>query len=84
VSGAVHRSGHAIGSPREDVCRLLKTAHLRRWFASALAATYFQYASLGLRQTALHPDHFEQPERNGFFSSLLAMDTTNLNRHDAG
>ena len=42
--------------------RPLKNAHLRRWFASALAATYLQYVSLGLRQTALHLGLFEQPE----------------------
>jgi len=41
--------------------RLLKKAHLLRWFASALAATYLQYVSLDLRQTALHLDLFEQP-----------------------
>jgi hypothetical protein len=44
------------------ISRLLKKAHLRRWFASALAATYLQYASLGLRQTALQLGVFEQPE----------------------
>jgi hypothetical protein len=38
----------------------LKKAHLRRWFGSALAATYFQYVSLGLRQTALHMSLFER------------------------
>jgi hypothetical protein len=42
--------------------RLLKKTHLLRWSASALAATYLQYASLGLRQTALHVGLFEQPE----------------------
>jgi len=41
-----------------DVIRLLKKAHLRRWRASALAATYLQYASLGLWHAALHPDLF--------------------------
>jgi hypothetical protein len=35
--------------------------NLLRWFGSALAATYLQYVSLGLRQTALHLGHFEQP-----------------------
>jgi hypothetical protein len=33
--------------------RLLKKADLRRWLVSALAATYFQYVSLGLRRAAL-------------------------------
>jgi hypothetical protein len=41
--------------------RSLKKAHLRRWRASPLAATYLQYASLGLRRAALHMDLFEQP-----------------------
>ena len=43
---------------------MLKKAHLRRWFASALAATYLQYVSLDLRQTALHLDLFEQPGKS--------------------
>ena len=43
--------------------RPLKTAHLRRCPASALAATYFQYASLGLRRAAWHLDRFERPGR---------------------
>ena len=38
-------------------------AHLRRWFGSVLAATYLQYVSLDLRQTALHLGRFEQPAR---------------------
>jgi hypothetical protein len=42
-------------------CRLLKKAHLRRWLASPLAATYLQYVSLGLWRAALQPDLFEQP-----------------------
>jgi hypothetical protein len=29
-----------------------------------LAATYLQYVSLDLRQTALHLDRFEQPAEN--------------------
>jgi len=33
----------------------------RRRFGSALAATYLQSVSLGLRQTALHLDLFELP-----------------------
>jgi len=40
---------------------LLKTAHLRRWPASPLAAAYLQYASLGRQRAALHLDRFEQP-----------------------
>jgi hypothetical protein len=47
--------------------RLLKKAHLLRWPASALAATYLQYASLGLRRAALHLDLFEQPGRKEVF-----------------
>ena len=39
--------------------------HLRRWPASALAAVYLQYASLGLRRAALHMDLFERPTGNG-------------------
>jgi len=31
--------------------------------ASPLAATYLQYASLGLRRAALHLDRFERPGR---------------------
>jgi hypothetical protein len=41
--------------------RLLKEAHLRRWSASPLAAAYLQYASLGLRPSALHLSFFGQP-----------------------
>jgi hypothetical protein len=41
---------------------LLKKTHLRRWLASALAAAYLQYASLGHRPAALHLGLFEQPE----------------------
>jgi len=40
-------------------------AHPLRWSASSLAAAYLQYASLGLRRTALHLGHFERPARNG-------------------
>jgi hypothetical protein len=40
---------------------LLKKAHLLRWPASALAAAYLQYASLGRRRAAWHLDLFEQP-----------------------
>ena len=47
--------------------RLLKKAHLRRCRTSALAATYLQYASLGLRRAALHLDPFEQPGRKRVF-----------------
>ena len=43
----------------------LKTAHLRRWPASPLAAAYLQYASLGLRHAALHLSLFEQPGESG-------------------
>jgi hypothetical protein len=43
--------------------RLLKKAHLLRWPASALAAAYLQYASLGLWRAALHLGLFEQPAR---------------------
>jgi hypothetical protein len=50
--------------------RLLKAVHLRRWFASVLAATYLQYVSLDLRQTALHLDRFEQPGEKRFFRIL--------------
>jgi tRNA pseudouridine38-40 synthase len=42
--------------------RWLKKAHLQRWRASALAAAYLEYASLGLRHAALHLDLFEPPE----------------------
>jgi tripartite-type tricarboxylate transporter receptor subunit TctC len=44
-------SASAAGSPDS---RLLKKAHLRRCPASPLAATYLQYASLGLQRAALH------------------------------
>ena len=40
---------------------MLKTAHLQRWLAPALAAAYLQYASLGPSRAALHLDRFEQP-----------------------
>jgi hypothetical protein len=43
--------------------RLLKTAHLRRWPTSPLAATYLEYVSLGLWRAALHLGPFEQPGR---------------------
>jgi hypothetical protein len=46
----------------DSLSRLLKKAHLLRCRASALAAAYLQYASLGLRPAALHLDLFEQPE----------------------
>ena len=48
--------------------RLLKKGHLLRWPASALAAAYLQYASLGRRPAAWHLGLFEQPERRGYFS----------------
>jgi len=51
--------------------RLLKKAHPRRWFASVLAATYLQYVSLDLQQTALRLDLFEQPGENEFFTNAL-------------
>ena len=47
--------------------RLLKKAHLPRWPASPLAATYVEYASLGLWRAALHLDLFEQPRQKRVF-----------------
>jgi hypothetical protein len=38
--------------------------------ASALAAAYLQYASLGLRRTALHLGLFEQPEGDRILGNL--------------
>jgi hypothetical protein len=46
-------------------------AHLPRWPASALAAAYLQYASLGRRPAAWHLDFFEQPE--GKLSSRMLL-----------
>jgi hypothetical protein len=40
---------------------LLKTGHLLRWSAWALAAAYQEYASLCPSRAALHLDRFEQP-----------------------
>ncbi len=50
------------GGP-EPPSRLPKRAHLRRWRARALAATYPEYASLGTSRAALHLDPFGQPGR---------------------
>jgi len=36
-----------------------------------LAATYLQYVSLDLQQTALRLDLFEQPGENEFFTNAL-------------
>jgi hypothetical protein len=48
--------------PGQESSLLLKKAHLLRWPASALAATCFQYASLGLQPAALS-ELFEQRTR---------------------
>ena len=53
--------------------RLLKKAHLLRWNARALAATYLQYVSLGPPRSALHLDLFEQPGRKGSLNTRLFM-----------
>jgi hypothetical protein len=63
--------------------RLLKKAHLLRWFASAFAATYRQYASLSLQQTALHLALFEQPgQEEGLFRILLTVGSGNRKEED--
>jgi hypothetical protein len=54
------------------------TGYLRRWFASNLAATYLQYVSLDLRQTALHLGALEQP------LGIEAPTTAHLRRWFAG
>jgi hypothetical protein len=48
------------GSPAivEPLAGCSKKAHLRRWHAEALAAAYWQYASLGPARAALHLDLF--------------------------
>jgi hypothetical protein len=58
------------GSKRD---RLLKKAHLPRWPASPLAATYFQYASLGLQRAALDLDLFEQPGKTASLDACRAV-----------
>jgi hypothetical protein len=52
-------------SSRGPASRLLKKAHLRRWRARALVATYPVYASLGPSPAALHLHLFEQPAETG-------------------
>jgi hypothetical protein len=51
--------------------RLLKNAHLRRYPHSSLLRRTSMYASLFGISGALHPDVFEQPEQQVFFSNLL-------------
>jgi len=58
----------------------LEKAHLLRWPASALAATYFQYASLGLRPAALHLNLFEQRARQ----QSIALENSAHFRPDRG
>jgi hypothetical protein len=50
--------------------RPLKTAHLLRWPASPLAATYLEYVSLGLRWAALHLSRFERPGATWVFQRV--------------
>src|SRR5512137_798524 len=45
----------------------LKTAHLLRWHARALAAAYPLYASLGPLRAAWHLDLFERPDAEQAF-----------------
>jgi hypothetical protein len=54
--------------------RLLKTDHLRRWLARALAAAYRKYASLGPLRVALHLGPFKQPGQKRVFSILLTIE----------
>jgi hypothetical protein len=51
----------------EQPAEKLKTAHLRRWRARALAAAYLEYASLGPSLAALQLDRFEQPAEKRVF-----------------
>jgi len=57
----------------DPLSQAAEKAHLRRWFGSALVAAYFQYASLGLHQTALHLGLFEQPGREEAISLLSGL-----------
>jgi hypothetical protein len=75
---------HCMGeyrTQRATTYRLLKTAHLLRWRASALIAAYLQYAWTHLRwaprrgypsarmgDAALHLDHFEQSRQERFLA----------------
>jgi hypothetical protein len=55
--GLLYRPTPDLSTP--FLIRLLKTAHLLRWPALALAAAYLEYASLGLRWAAWHLDPFD-------------------------
>jgi len=50
-------------------------------FASALAATYLQYVSRGLQQTALQLSLFEQPERRSSRDGLSHLDGWRFSIH---
>jgi hypothetical protein len=63
---------------RIGASRLLKKAHLRRWRARALTATYPAYVSFGASRAALHLDLFEQPAEERIFSIHLAPRRSHL------
>jgi hypothetical protein len=64
--------------------RLLKKAHLRRWPTSALAATYLQYVSLGLRRAALHLGLLEQPDPRAAWQSIGQLVNAAVGEEDTG
>ena len=57
-TGLLYRRTSDLSTP--FLTSLLKTAHLQRWRARALAAAYLEYASLGPLHAALHLGPFEQ------------------------
>jgi hypothetical protein len=66
----------------DDVSRLLKNAHLRRYpYSSSLRRTSMYASILGISD-ALHPDVFEQPAGQGFFSNLLEPYQGNLSESE--